>query len=81
MSFKYEVHCKGLIFALNSAVTQSILKVTTPVRPRSLELKLPNYDEAVWAEQRLSVVAIGSFLKSSQGPGLKELLLATGSLG
>ncbi|KAG9127964.1 hypothetical protein FRC07_006981 [Ceratobasidium sp. 392] len=76
---QYMVHRKGLLFAPNSAVTHDVLKVTNPHEIRALGRKVPNFDEATWAKQKLSVVTMGNYLKFSQDPGLKGLLLGTGS--
>ncbi|KAG9085346.1 hypothetical protein FRC06_003651, partial [Ceratobasidium sp. 370] len=76
---QYMIHRKGLLFAPNSSVTHEILKTTSPAEIRALGRKVPNFDEAAWSKQKLSVVTMGNFLKFSQDPGLKGLLLGTGS--
>ncbi|GAB1521475.1 hypothetical protein RhiTH_004571 [Rhizoctonia solani] len=70
---------KGLLFAPNSPVTHEILKTNSPAELRSLSHKIPNFDEAAWAKQQISVITNGNYLKFTQDPGLKGLLLGTGS--
>ncbi|CUA74447.1 putative protein R617 [Acanthamoeba polyphaga mimivirus] [Rhizoctonia solani] len=76
---QYLIHRKGLLFAPSSPITHEILKTHSPAELRSLSHKIPNFDEAAWAKQQISVVTMGNYLKFSQDPGLKGLLLGTGS--
>ncbi|KAL5631591.1 hypothetical protein ACGC1H_007197 [Rhizoctonia solani] len=75
---QYMIHRKGLLFAPNAPVTHEILKTNSPAELRSLSHKIPNFDEAAWAKQQISVITMGNYLKF-QDPGLKGLLLGTGS--
>ncbi|KAJ1304415.1 hypothetical protein OPQ81_005563 [Rhizoctonia solani] len=76
---QYLIHRKGLLFAPNSPVTHEVLKTNSPAELRSLSHKIPNYDEAAWVKQQISVITMGNYLKFNQDPGLKGLLLGTGS--
>lgn len=73
------MHRKGLLFAPSSSVTAEILKTTSPAEIRSLGRRVPGFDEATWVKQKMSIVTMGNYLKFSQDPGLKGLLLGTGS--
>lgn len=76
---QYMMHRKGLLFAPNSSATHEILKTTSPAELRSLGRRIPNFDDAAWTKQKISIVTMGNYLKFSQDPGLKGLLLGTGS--
>ncbi|CAE6443355.1 unnamed protein product [Rhizoctonia solani] len=76
---QYTIHRKGLLFAPSAPVTHEILKTNSPAELRSLSHKIPNFDEAAWAKQQISVTTMGNYLKFSQDPGLRGLLLGTGS--
>jgi ribA/ribD-fused uncharacterized protein len=78
-SGRYTIHRKALLFAPNSSVTHEILKTNIPAELRVLSRKIPNYDEAAWTKQKLTVVTTGNYHKFSQDLGLKGLLLGTGS--
>lgn len=76
---QYTIHRKGLLFAPNSTITQEILKTISPAEIRSLGRRVPNFDDAIWKKQKLSVVVNGLYLKFTQDVGLKGMLLGTGS--
>jgi ribA/ribD-fused uncharacterized protein len=75
----YMMYHKAKLFDPPSA--PEILAATSPSEVRSLGRLVPNYDDAVWAKNRLRIVTEGSRLKFTTGPEaerLRALLLATG---
>lgn len=75
----YMMYHKAMLFDPPSA--PEILAATSPSEVRSLGRAVPNYDDAVWAKNRLRIVTEGSRLKFTNGPEaerLGQLLLMTG---
>lgn len=75
----YMMYHKALLF--DPSAGPDILAATTPGEVRSLGRQVANYDDAIWAKNRLRIVTDGSRLKFTQGPEAERLLgllLATG---
>ncbi|CAE6416832.1 unnamed protein product [Rhizoctonia solani] len=75
---QYMMHQKGMLFAPDSPITSSILETTNPRDIKALGRMIPNFNEAIWKRERLSIVTEGSRLKFKQSEILKAQLLATG---
>jgi ribA/ribD-fused uncharacterized protein len=55
-----------------------ILSAETPLEVKMLGRRVRNFDEALWREQRYSLVVRANLCKFSQHPELREFLLNTG---
>lgn len=58
---------------------EKIMKETSPKNIKDLGRLVKNYDEAAWSAIRFEQVKIGNYLKFSQLPKFKELLMSTGN--
>lgn len=77
----YKTYQKALLFDPPSG--PGILEATTPGEVRALGRQVANFDESVWAENKVRIVTEGNRLKFTSPSGaeterLRGLLLATG---
>jgi ribA/ribD-fused uncharacterized protein len=70
----YMMYRKALLFA-DAAAAEQILGAPTPGAAKSLGRSIRDFDEAIWVQQRSSIVVDGNYAKFSQSPLLREFLL------
>lgn len=77
------MHRKATLFAPSDPITTQILSPASPSpNPRTLKAlgrKVPDFNDKTWERERFAIVVRGNYLKFTQDPGLKTLLLDTGS--
>ena len=75
----YMMYAKAMIFD-DANIAGKILNTATPREAKALGRKVGGYDDAIWAERRIGIVATGARAKFYQHPELKAFLLATAGL-
>lgn len=77
---QYMMHRKGLLFAPDSPITHQILNSPniTPATIKSLGRQIPNFVQSTWELHRYDIVKQGNYLKFTQSPDLKGMLVGTG---
>lgn len=73
----FMMHGKALLFN-DPQTAAKILEAPTPLAAKMLGRKVQNFDERVWKENCVSIVAEGCFLKFLQCEEAGRFLLATG---
>lgn len=59
-------------------IREQILQCSDPKQIKALGRKVRNFDEAVWNEAKYPIVLNGNYLKFTQNPALRDVLLSTG---
>lgn len=72
----YMMYAKAELFGDKEAA-EAILKATTARKAKALGRKVRNFDDTVWGERALSLVAEGCELKFAQCEYAREVLLGT----
>lgn len=76
---QYMMYRKAKLFEDEEVAVQiSGVEGRNPRAAKALGRKVQGFDEEVWREHRHVIVEEGNYLKFSQNPELKELLLSTG---
>ena len=75
---QYMMYHKAKTFN-DTEIAMKILKSSDPSVQKKLGRSVRGYKEDIWNEKRLSVVAMGNYLKFSQNRDLKEEILGTGN--
>ncbi|KAI0566286.1 YbiA-like protein [Gracilaria domingensis] len=73
----YMMHGKAVLFG-DEEMAEAILNAPTPLAAKKLGRKVRNFDNEVWRQHRLRIVAEGCFLKFSQCKNARRFLLGTG---
>ncbi|KAG4438948.1 hypothetical protein IFR05_005574 [Cadophora sp. M221] len=74
----YMMYCKALLFG-DGVVAKKILAAKTPGEAKTLGRQAGSFDQKKWDGACDGVVERGNFLKFSQNPELKDILLGTGT--
>ncbi|KAK2964601.1 putative N-glycosidase R617 [Blattamonas nauphoetae] len=74
---QYMMYHKAMLFG-DTDTASTILKTRNAAKIKSLGRKAKGFVQSVWEEKRYEIVRNGNYLKFSQNPELKQLLLATG---
>ena len=64
----------------DEAAVGSIIATTKPEDAKELGRRIAPWDEALWQAKRFDIVSLGTELKFSQNPQLREWLLLTGDV-
>lgn len=77
-SEQYFMYKKCLLFEPNNIdAQQRILNETNPTTIKSLGRRVKNYHENIWRSYRFAIMKQALYLKFSQNPELKDILLNT----
>lgn len=74
---QFMMFCKAKLFG-DELTAGKIMTATHPREHKALGRQVAGYNDAVWTERRLRIVASGCYAKFSQNPVLRDALLATG---
>lgn len=75
---QYMMYRKAIMFG-DTNVAQAILLTDNPKEQKDLGRMVSNYDDDIWAAERVDVMVEGLFEKFNQNPKLKDALLNTGN--
>lgn len=73
---QHMMYVKACAFDDQTAMTK-ILEVTDPREHKAIGRTIKNYDDELWSRGRLEVVGQINYMKFSQNPAWKELLIMT----
>lgn len=73
---QYMMAHKAALFGDTDTMTD-ILNETDPAKIKKLGRKVRNFDEDLWHQNRFNIVFQGNYLKFSQNPQIKAILLST----
>lgn len=59
-------------------IEKEIMKTTDPKQMKSMGRKVKNFHDKIWDRSKYSVVLNGNYLKFTQNPKMRNILLATG---
>lgn len=72
---QYMMYHKAVLFQ-DEDTSRDILRSKSPRTIKMLGRKVRNFDEKVWKKHREEIVEQGNYLKFSQNPGLRKILLS-----
>ena len=75
---QYVMYKKAVLFDDEEAAIK-ILAATSPGKCKFFGRMVKNFDSKIWDTHKNSIMATGCYLKFSQNPNLKKILLGTGN--
>ena len=75
---QFMTFCKAKLFH-DERTAQEIMAAPHPRQQKALGRRVSGYNDALWCDRRVQIVAHGCYAKFSQNPELTSVLLSTGS--
>lgn len=73
---QYMMYKKAMLFG-DDKIAQDILNTDDPSECKDLGKLVSNFNEETWKQNRLDIVVQGNYLKFTQNPHLKKMMLDT----